>query len=149
MSAGQPDTSPAIADITEVLATAEATELMETAEDLIAIFGDPTILTPPETGLVMMVIREPVCEERFHLGEVVVTRAEVTIAGFRGWAMRLGNDRIAALAAAICEAIGRSDLPQRALVDRLCERTASRQAAFLATEWQQLSATEVRFEELE
>lgn len=149
MSAGQTGSSPPIADIAEVLATAEAAELMETAEDLIAIFGDPAILTQPETGLVMMVIREPVCEERFHLGEVVVTRAEVTIAGFRGWAMRLGNDRVATLAAAICEAIGRSDLPQKALVDRLCERTASRQAAFLATEWQQLSATEVRFEELE
>lgn len=149
MIAGHTDSLPASADITEILAAAEAAELTETAENLIAIFGDPEMLTPPETGLVMMVIREPVCEERFHLGEVVVTRAEVTIAGFRGWAMRLGNDRVATLAAAICEAVGRSDLPQKALVDRLCERTASRQAAFLTTEWQQLSATEVRFEELE
>jgi alpha-D-ribose 1-methylphosphonate 5-triphosphate synthase subunit PhnG len=135
--------------MTELLAVAEASELIALADELLATHGDPTLVIAPEIGLVMMEVREPVCEERFHLGEVVVTRAEVVIAGHTGWAMRLGTDRVATLAAAICEAIGSSDLADRHLVHRLCERTARHHEAKLATEWEQLAATEVRFEEME
>jgi alpha-D-ribose 1-methylphosphonate 5-triphosphate synthase subunit PhnG len=133
----------------ELLATAPAEELTELGEELIFRLGDPQIILAPEVGLVMMEIREPVCEERFHLGEVVVTRAEVHFAGRMGWAMRIGTDKVATLAAALCDAVGASDKPERALVDQLCLRNAQRQLVSQRNEWAELSATEVRFEEMD
>lgn len=133
----------------ELLAQAPAGDIVDLAERLLERFGTPEILIEPEVGLVMMEVREPVCEERFHLGEVVVTRAEVRLAEQIGWCMRMGTDRVAALAGAICDAIGQTDTPERALVDRLCQTVEEREARSEAAEWAELSTTEVRFEEMD
>lgn len=61
---------------TELIAHAEAEELVELAETLLGRLGQPTVVNAPEVGLVMLTVREPVCGDRFHLGEVMVTRAE-------------------------------------------------------------------------
>jgi len=49
------------------------------------------IIKEPETGLVMMNTRDCFNTE-FHLGEVLVTQAEVRISGQRGWGMIMGDD---------------------------------------------------------
>jgi alpha-D-ribose 1-methylphosphonate 5-triphosphate synthase subunit PhnG len=133
----------------ELLSTVAAQDITELGEELIVRLGDPHIITAPEVGLVMMEIREPVCEERFHLGEVVVTRAEVHFADQVGWAMRIGTDKVATLAAAICDAVGASDRPERDLVDQLCVRHAQQLSLSRNDEWAELSTTEVRFEEMD
>jgi len=137
---------------TELLARADADEVRDLAESFLAehsVADEVHIINPPEVGMVMMQVREPVCKERFHLGEVVVTRAEVAVAGARGWAMRAGADRQTTLAAALLDACAehRSDLAHT--VDALCERTESLLLADERREWDELRATAVSFEELD
>jgi alpha-D-ribose 1-methylphosphonate 5-triphosphate synthase subunit PhnG len=133
----------------ELLARAEPAELTRLADDLLARHGTPEVTVPPETGLVMMQVREPVAAERFHLGEVVVSRAEVEWAGALGWSMRLGTDRGAALAAAMCDAAAELDLDAERQVLDLCERVERRLAAHATQEWTDLLTTQVTFEELD
>jgi alpha-D-ribose 1-methylphosphonate 5-triphosphate synthase subunit PhnG len=137
---------------TELLARAEADEVRQLAEAFLSrrnITEELQVVSPPEVGMVMMQVREPVCKERFHLGEVVVTRAEVAVAGARGWAMRQGADRETALAAALLDACAEHDRGLATEVVALCERTAERLAAEERREWDELRATAVSFEELD
>lgn len=133
----------------ELLAAAVPGALVELAERCIERHGDPIVLVPPEVGLVMVQVREPVCEERFHLGELVVTRAEVSHAGARGWAMRPGDDRVAVLAAAVCDAVANAGVDPANEIDALCDATRYALLAADDEEWRRLGATEVNFEELD
>lgn len=132
----------------ELLAIAEADDVIALAERCLDVYGDPNVLITPETGLVVMQVREPVCTERFHLGEVVVTRAEVEIYGHRGWSMRLGHDRVATLGAAVCDAVAAGAGPLATDIAALCELTRERRARRLADEWNEIAPTLVEFEEL-
>lgn len=132
-----------------LLAVADADAVRSVAELCVERLGAPTMVIAPETGIVMLQVREPVVRERFHLGEVVVTRADVELGGHRGWSMRQGTDRVAALAAAICDAAARCDDELAAHVERLCADTArdiDRGAADLVA---RLEPTVVEFEELD
>lgn len=131
-----------------LLARAETAALTELAERIIDVAGAPTVLAGPETGMVMLQVREPVVAERFHLGEVVVTRAEVELAGCRGWAMRLGRDRLATLAAAVCDAAAAVGVLSTD-VEALCRATAESERARDRDAWDRLAPTTVRFEELD
>jgi hypothetical protein len=62
--------------------------------------------------------------------------------------MRLGDDATATLAAAICDAEAASGTGLALEVDQLCRRTERRCADEAATEWAELSRTEVHFQEL-
>jgi alpha-D-ribose 1-methylphosphonate 5-triphosphate synthase subunit PhnG len=130
-----------------LLARATPDELEPLAEEVLARHGAPFVLSGPDVGMVMMQVREPVAEERFYLGEVLVTRAEVELAGHRGWCMRLGDDRQAALAAAILDAAAEGT--DRTTVERLCGVIAAREKASAEAEWAEIAPTEVRFEELD
>jgi alpha-D-ribose 1-methylphosphonate 5-triphosphate synthase subunit PhnG len=133
----------------QLLADAEPTELVALAERCMEHFGEPNLLTAPETGLVMLQVREPVQRERFHLGEVVVTRAEVHLAGHRGWSMRVGRDRLAALAGAICDAVANAGGTLADEVIALCHRTRDTRTTLDAETWAELATTAVAFEELD
>lgn len=133
----------------ELLARANTGEVIDLAERCITELGEPTVLVAPEIGLVMLQVREPVCEERFHLGEVVVTRCEVQLGGSLGWCMRPGVDRVAALAAAVLDAVAGGVGPLALEVDELCRRTADEHERARNAEWAALAPTEVTFEELE
>ncbi len=135
-----------------LLAIAEPDELDEVARWCEQRVGSPIVALPPETGLVMLQVREPVRTERFHLGEVVVSRAEVEWPepiGAIGWSMRLGTDVRAAYAAAVCDGAAAIDPVAAVEVDRLCDRTAARHHDAAVAEWRALAATRVAFEELD
>jgi alpha-D-ribose 1-methylphosphonate 5-triphosphate synthase subunit PhnG len=132
----------------ELLAAADRASLLEVADACLAGTGQPQLGGPPEVGVVVMTVREPVESTRFHLGEVLVTRSEVEHRGRRGWSMRLGNDRPAALAAAICDAEAEASGPQLDRIDQLCRSTEQRMMAERAGEWDELEPTIVRFEEM-
>ena len=133
-----------------LLARATPEELERLAEETLARTGDPVVLSGPDVGMVMMQVREPVAEERFYLGEVLVTQTEVELGGHRGWCMRLGDDRQAALAAAILDAAAEApDEAGRTSVEALCQQVAEREAAADQAEWAEVAPTEVRFEELD
>ncbi|MGH9113291.1 MAG: phosphonate C-P lyase system protein PhnG [Acidimicrobiales bacterium] len=133
----------------ELLAAADAAPLIGLAEHCVADGAHVTVLSGPEVGVVALQVREPVVGERFHLGEALVTRVEVDVDGSRGWAMRMGTDRVAALAAAVLDAVVSAGAPLAAEIDRLCDATAAALADGDEREWADLAATEVCFEELD
>ena len=133
---------------TALLAVARPEELVGLADACLADGVPPRVLRAPEVGCVATQVREPVAGERFLLGDVLACRAEVELGGARGWAMRLGDDRAAVLAAAICDAEVEAGRPHVADVHALCERVAVREAAAEAAEWARIAPTVVEFEEL-
>ncbi|MBB5935474.1 phosphonate C-P lyase system protein PhnG [Streptomyces zagrosensis] len=134
----------------ELLAAAEHDEIVPLAERLLTegAFPRPTVVKPPEVGMVVLQVREPVEETRFYLGEVLVTECSVEVDGVPGWCMREGDDRVAALAGALLDAVAAAGLPARTDIDSLCAAIAERRAAEDAAEWADVTATTVNFEEL-
>jgi alpha-D-ribose 1-methylphosphonate 5-triphosphate synthase subunit PhnG len=103
----------------------------------------------PEVGMVVLEVREPVAGERFHLTEVLVTQATVTVDDAAGWAMRTGDDRLATLAAAVCDAAVEAGHDLAPEVERLCTATEERRAAAAAERQARVAPTAVAFEELD
>lgn len=132
-----------------LLAVADADALVHLADRCLADGVAPTLLAGPEVGLTMLDVREPVCGDRFYLGEVLVTSAEIELGGARGWAMRMGSDREATLAAAVCDAEVEAARALAGEVEQLCHRTAAAVAGADAVGRAELAATEVHFEELD
>jgi alpha-D-ribose 1-methylphosphonate 5-triphosphate synthase subunit PhnG len=131
-----------------LLAEADVDELRDLADACLADGADVRVLVAPEVGCVSTQIREPVADERFLIGDVLACRAEVELAGHRGWAMRLGDDRAAVLAAAVLDAEAEAGRPMAAAVDELCHTVAHRLADRHDREWAELAPTIVEFEEL-
>lgn len=133
----------------ELLAAAEGGVVVELAERFVADGASVTVLAGPEVGVVALQVREPVVRERFHLGEVLVTQAEVDVDGTRGWAMRMGTDRVATLAAAVLDAVATRASSPPPEIEALCDTTEAALDAADAEEWAELAPTEVQFEELD
>ena len=132
----------------ELLAIAEESELVALADRCLEAAPDTRVIEPPTTGTIPLCVREPVVGERFILADVLATRAEVEHRGQRGWAMRLGGDAAATLAAAICDAEAATGAGLAREVDLLCRRTERNRADEAAREWAELARTEVYFQEL-
>lgn len=133
----------------ELLASADRQQLLAVADACLDGQPAPEIILAPQVGSIVLTVREPVEATRFHLGDVLVTRAEVEHRGERGWSMLMGADEPAALAAAICAAEAQADGPAAQRIDELCahtERTLNRERA---AEWEELTPTIVSFKELE
>lgn len=78
----------------------------ETVREMLKSFSavEIQIVKEPETGLVMQSVSD--CfQTDFHLGEILVTVAEVVIEGKRGWGMVMGDNGDRALLAACIEVI--------------------------------------------
>ncbi len=147
-SAGSPTAELSPERRAELLALAPADALVALAEQCL-LDDDLVVIAGPEVGMVMLTVREPIALERFHLGEVLVTRAEVERAGARGWCMRLGDDRLATLAAAVLDAEVGARGGQADAVVALCLATERDHDAEAEREWRDLAPTEVRFDELD
>jgi alpha-D-ribose 1-methylphosphonate 5-triphosphate synthase subunit PhnG len=151
----------------ELLAVADADELVALADRCLELIPDIVVTRHPEVGVVVLQVREPVEAIRVQLADVLVSRAEAALGEARGWAMRLGDCPTEALAAAICDAVGAAADrsagaaatraatdgslvgPLAAEVEQLCTSTARRIDAARAAEWAELVPTIVRFEELD
>ncbi|MBA2497965.1 MAG: phosphonate C-P lyase system protein PhnG [Acidimicrobiia bacterium] len=133
----------------ELLAVADRDELIGLAERCAAVAPAPVVAGGPEVGSLLLAVREPVAGERFHLGDVLACRAEICVEGGAGWAVRLGDDRLATLAAAVCDAEVDAGRPHAPLVVELCERTEVALAAQHAREWDEVVPTVVAFEGLD
>jgi len=131
-----------------LLAEAGREELVALADECLADGAPVRVLTGPEVGAVAAQVREPVLAERFLLGDVLACRAEVELAGQRGWSMRLGDDRAATLAAAVLDAEVEAARPRAARVEELCRQVARHAEEREAAEWAELAPTIVEFEEL-
>jgi alpha-D-ribose 1-methylphosphonate 5-triphosphate synthase subunit PhnG len=132
----------------ELLAASDEADLVALADRCLQGAPGTRVSIEPTVGTIPFCVREPVVGERFVLADVLATHAEVEHRGQRGWAMRLGDARAAALAAAICDAELASGAGLAAEVDQLCRRTDRRRQEESAAEWAELSRTEVNFREL-
>jgi alpha-D-ribose 1-methylphosphonate 5-triphosphate synthase subunit PhnG len=136
-------------DVAEALAIAAAGPLQRLAEAIVAGVEDLVVLDGPTVGTARYDVREPVESIRFGLTEVLVTRAEVELDGVGGWAMRLGDDRAAVLAAAVCDAEVQRQGPHAGDVLALCSLVRADAADRNARRWAELRPTIVNFEELD
>jgi alpha-D-ribose 1-methylphosphonate 5-triphosphate synthase subunit PhnG len=132
----------------ELLAIADESELVALADRCLQGAPDTQVIEPPTVGTIPLCVREPVVGERFILADVLATRAEVAHRGQRGWAMRLGDEVTATLAAAICDAEAASGAGLAAEVDVLCRQTERHRADEAASEWAELARTKVEFRDL-
>lgn len=108
------------------------------------------VIRPAYVGSVQYQVREPVCEERFFLTDVIVTVAEVAIGEHLGWAMRVGTDRKTTVAAAIADALLEAGHPEASGTLRtLLSITRHDLADQRRQQWMQLHKTIIEFEELD
>ena len=100
----------------------------------------------PETGFLMMTARDA-SESDFHIGEVLVTEAEVDYGSRRGYAIVLGNDPEKALARAAVEAIlAGGDIVLVERIEKILSAEAKKQAAAGRRASDLLAGTKVNFE---
>lgn len=144
-----PVPTPLLAERRAELLAAAAPEDLVALADRITAGATCRVDQQPEVGMVVLEVREPVAGERFHLTEVLVTQAKVTVDGAQGWAMRAGDDRLATLAAAVCDGAVEAGHAMAPEVERLCTATAERRAAEDAAVLAQVAPTAVAFEELD
>ncbi|MFC7403524.1 phosphonate C-P lyase system protein PhnG [Georgenia alba] len=135
---------------TELLARAEAGAVVAIADRVTAGAGRDAVQVTrtPQVGTVVAQVREPLSRHRFILADVLTTQAEVSLDGHLGWALRMGEDRQAALAQAICDAEAERGGPQCAAIEDLARRTRAHLAEARAAEWARLVPTIVEFEEV-
>jgi phosphonate C-P lyase system protein PhnG len=119
-------------------------------DDLIAVLPMDSIqvITPPVTGLIMATVRD--CfDTDFYLGEVLVTRAEVSLGDLRAQATLMGNLPKHTLVAAALEALergGEADVIKRAA--KACQSAAKRIEQDRRIEANLTAATCVQFESM-
>lgn len=100
----------------------------------------------PETGFLMMTARDA-SENDFHIGEVLVTEAEVDYGGQPGYAIVMGNDPEKALARAAVEAIlAGGDIALVGRIEKILSVEAKKQAAASRRASDLLAGTKVNFE---
>jgi len=88
------------------LSVAAPDRLAATAELVLEAAYGTTVVAGPRTATMLVELVESVQDQPFHVGEVVVSEAEVTVEGHPGHGLVVGHDVERALAAAICDAAG-------------------------------------------
>jgi len=102
----------------------------------------------PRAGLIMVTVRDPFGTP-FHLGEVLVSEAEVELGGYTGYGVVCGDEPEQALllaVAAAAERSGRTDV--LAAIGVLLDPLEAKSAAHKALSSKLAAATAVRFESM-
>lgn len=140
--------TPLTTRISAELNQADPDALIALAEKCLAEHSDVTVTRAPQVGVVAAQVREPIAEERFLLGDVLACHAEVEYRGEYGWSMRIGDNTLAVLAAAILAAEYQAGGPFAAQVAMLVDATETQRAEARAEEWERLAPTIVEFQEV-
>jgi alpha-D-ribose 1-methylphosphonate 5-triphosphate synthase subunit PhnG len=131
----------------EILAEGEAERLVALAEAVLAT-AEVAVVVPPRVGTLMLRLREPVAGEIFNAGEALVTEARVALGTHEGYAMRLGRDPEATLAAAVLDVAVEAG---HRLATEIGVLLADLDAAASAREtaaWREVAPTRVVFDEM-
>jgi alpha-D-ribose 1-methylphosphonate 5-triphosphate synthase subunit PhnG len=104
------------------------------------------VIAPPTVGVVMARAADGVRGDVFNFGEVVVTEARVSLGGYEGWAMIVGNQPDRALALAIVDAALEAGHSASSTVERAIRELAEAAERSAAEELRRVAATRVRFE---
>jgi alpha-D-ribose 1-methylphosphonate 5-triphosphate synthase subunit PhnG len=128
------------------LAVAAREPLLALAERILSEV-EVAVLAAPGTATMLVELTESVGDQPYHLCEVVVSEASVSVGGYRGDAVVLGADPERALAAAICDAAAEAGV-SAAEIETLVERTVAAQAQARANRADAVAATRVDLEVL-
>lgn len=131
-----------------LLARAGRTALLQLA-DTLAAGAYYQELVAPTPGLLMLQVTEPVENQAFYLGEVLITECEVRLGTGVGRGCALGEDPERARALAVIEAAVAGGHPLLCAVGRLLSETAAAVAAEHDREQALLARTRVQFETME
>lgn len=135
------------AALQEVIGVAEPAAI-DAALDTLWTMGDLAVQKPPETGLVMMAVRDPF-DTPFYLGEVLITSARVACADVMGHGTVMGNAPRKALLLAAVEALERCRQGDAlGVVARLVAQLAPREAQRKENIARMAAATAVHFESM-
>jgi alpha-D-ribose 1-methylphosphonate 5-triphosphate synthase subunit PhnG len=129
------------------LAVADRDRLVGLAEEILGAVEDVELLSVPGPATMLVELTESVRRQPFHLCEVVVSEASVSLVGYRGDALVLGADTERAVAAAVCDAAAEADI-QRAAVEHLIAETAAGLERDRARRAAELAATRIDLEVL-
>lgn len=88
----------------ELIAATDADDLVELADSVLADASEFRVLQEPAPQLLLQRVRDPVEDRPFNAGEVLVTAAEVSLAGESGFAMVPGHSERGAVAGAVLDA---------------------------------------------
>ena len=135
-------------EICSSLSMGAADEVIVLANECAGLADGLMVTRPPTVGSVVTQVREPIAGERFILADVLACRAEVNLRGCAGWGMRMGDDKKATLAAAICDAEVQSDGPLASRIHDYCAEVEERRVKERAIEWERLAPSIVEFEEI-
>lgn len=133
----------------ELIAQAPRESLIEHATAMLDDDLPIRILQEPDPQLLMHRVTDPVEQRPFNLGELLVTTAEVQLAGEKGYAMVPGRARDKAVSGAIVDAAIEADHDRRpAIVADLEAADADRQQC-RRRRWAESRATTVEFATME
>ncbi|SMR81302.1 alpha-D-ribose 1-methylphosphonate 5-triphosphate synthase subunit PhnG [Aliiroseovarius halocynthiae] len=96
-------------EILSILARSKGAALKAFGETLIPQLGDIDV-QKSQTGLVMLPMRDTAQGTAFHLGEVLVSEAQIKRGDLQGYGMRKGRDLEAAMAMALVDLAMQSDM---------------------------------------
>lgn len=71
------------------------------------------VLRKPAKTLVMIKMRETVAKAQFYLGEMLACEAMVELEGKKGFALMMGDDTQKVMAAAVVDALRKTDLSEK------------------------------------
>lgn len=131
-----------------ILSQVPASHIKPFVDSLLPELGTVTVQSN-RTGLVMLPYTESVQHTRFHLGEVLVSEAQVLLHGQTGYGACLGRDLEQSLAIAILDAALQADTLPAALaetIQQFIHTEAQAQAEAEETLLRQVEATRVEME---
>ncbi|MEO1638693.1 MAG: phosphonate C-P lyase system protein PhnG [Pseudomonadota bacterium] len=128
----------------DTLARAEPAALKAFAEELIPQLGDIEVQRN-RTGLVMLPMRDTAQGTNFHLGEVLVSEAQIAASGRVGYGMVRGHDLEQAMAMALVDLALATDVETDAFA-AFVKSQADALAAADETRLRKIEATRVNME---
>lgn len=107
------------------------------------------VIRPPMKTMVMIRMQETVAKTNFYLGEMLACEAMVEVAGQKGFALIAGDDMDKVLAAAVLDAICKTDLPETKAIRSALEKQRQVLLEAEQQEIRQHASSQVQFNTLD
>lgn len=133
----------------ELIAACEGATLATFANEILEDDPPLSVRQEPRPQLLMQQVQEPVERRQFNLGEVLVTPAEVELAGTRGFAMVPGKAERATLSGAIVDAAVAGGHEQTPAIVKALEDAGARRREQRQQTWAESTHTTVEFKTME
>lgn len=134
--------------LSRILGKCDKEVIENLAEEIMQRYSVSIIRKPAKT-LVMVRMQETVRKAQFYLGEMLACEALVEIEDKKGFALMAGDDTKRVLGAAVLDAVLKTDLPEKAKIEKALLEEEKKIAAKSAEEIKKHAASRVQFNTLE